>query len=220
MLRSIHPGIKIVISLAILIIVIFVGHEIIEARVFRELKNQPGVNIHIGSRSGNLLSGYTFRNFSVTQKISQDSDSPQTIYTPRMTVRWKFNPFELSEISWDAGTFSTESGDGDTEEIPVADGALLPDGLGWLTSEDEIKIGENDWDGSMALKVRVDLKELEGKIIIDRLPGRFIELMGNVPDGFPIPRHASVELDLAGSPERVNVTGRVSDPSTRQSFRF
>jgi len=220
MLKSVHPAIKITASIVLLIVILIAGHEIIEAKIFHALTNQPGMQIHIGSKSGNLFSGYTLRDLSVTQKIARGDAPPETFSTSRVTVHWSLNPFQLTELSWDIGSYKITPSDSDPVEIPVGGANLKPDASGWLVPDGKIVVGESDWDGNMNLKIRVDIKELNGKITIRRLPGRLINIMGDPPEGFAVPSHANLDLDFSGNPSAIKVSGTVSDPLTRRSFRF
>jgi len=211
---------RIVIALVIIAILLFVAHAIIEARVFAMIARSPGMEITIGSRRGNLITGYDLTRVRIRQTRTAGDTPPSVFSTPRLTVHWGLSPFALTEISWDQALLTISPPDKPEEEIDVGGGSLLPDDTGWLVSPDDIAIGPQEWNGSMSLKLRVDVKEVDGKIDIERLPARLIRLMGTVPEDFYLPDRAIVEINLSGSPQNMRATGSVSNPLTRQTFRF
>ena len=81
-------------------------------------------------------------------------------------------------------------------------------------------IGSETWDGSADVRIRADAREVDISVRIDRLPGRLIELMGTPPEGFIIPNQVILEMEITGSPQNLRVSGQVSDPLTRRSYRF
>ncbi len=220
MWKSLNPILKILATLLVIVALLFLTHEIIEAKVFREFSNQPGTEVRIGSRSGNLFSGYILKNVEIKQTATQEDIPSSAFRTPRLTVHWELKPLQLTEISWDPGTFIVFPEDAPEEKIEVGEGSLLPDDTGWLVQEGDISIGPKSWDGSMTLKLRVDMQEIEGEIKIKKVPARIIRMMGEIPDGFTIPNEATVEIKLEGSPQSIRATGTVSDPFTRRTFRF
>jgi hypothetical protein len=194
-------------------------HEVVEARIFRDLASRYGLNLNAENRTGNLLYGYTFKPVELIQP-SQQADKPSGDFkTPRLTVHWHLRPFQLTEISWDDGTYGFVSDNRVHDEIAVGHATLLPDDSGWLASE-PFKIGPDEWDGSATLKIRRDGKEIEGQIVINHLPSRYIEIAGTAPEDFRLPAEVIVSINLSGAPGNVTVSGSVSDPLTRNTFRF
>jgi len=212
-----------VIVLALLVglaIVFLVGHELIEARIFRGLTHQPGLQITIGARRGNLLRGYDLFDLFIKQTAAAPSASRASFATSRVMVRWRLRPFQFTEMSWDPGEIALESPDGERVEIPLGGAALFLDESGWLASGDEVSVGPESWGGSATLQIRADLGEVDGSVRIDRLSGRVLELGGIVLEDFIIPSRVILEMRLTGPPSNMRATGRVSDPATRRSFSF
>lgn len=219
MLKILRPIIIIIAVLLVIVIALFIAHEAIEARVFRELAGQHGISITIGSRNGNLLAGYDLIDVEVRQTTGQGDTPPGVFRTSRLSIHWKLRPFSISEISWDEGSYAFITGDDVDEIIPVGAGTLLPDDTGWLVG-DAFDIGPDQWDGTMTLKIRRDGKEVDGAIIVNHLPSRYIDIAGTAPEDFRLPPEVVVAINLAGVPGNITASGSVSDPYTRRSFRF
>jgi len=217
--KILRPIIIIVAVLIVIIVALIMVHEAIEARVFRELSGQHGVNITTGERHGNLFTGYNLINVEVRQTMGQGDTPPGAFRTARLSVHWKLRPFSINEISWDEGSYAFITDDGVDELIQVGAGNLLPDDTGWLNG-DSFRIGPDDWDGSATLKIRRDGKEIDGSIVINHLPSRYIEIAGTAPDNFRLPSEVIVSIDIAGEPGNATISGSVSDPFTRRTFRF
>jgi len=212
--------ISIIIGVFVLLVLIgLVIHEIIEARGFRELSRQPGVQISIGSRHGNLLSGYDLKDIEIRQTAGRGDTPPGIFRTALLSVHWELRPFSLTSISWDEGSFSFATEDGTEERITIGAGSLSPDDTGWLVG-DRIKIGPDRWDGSALLKIRADGKELEGSMNIDHLPSRYIEIAGTAPEDFRLPAEVIVSIEFSGAPGNIRGSGSVSNSLTRQTYRF
>ena len=214
-LRPIFIIIAVFIGIAILLLI---GHEIIEARMFRMLSNQPGVRISIGAKHGSLFSGYELTDVEITQTAAHEDASPGRFATPRLTVHWQLRPFALTEITWEEGSIAFLE-DNAPEEFRIGGGSLVPDGEGWLRS-DEIDIGPATWGGRATIGIRADGKLVRGEISIDRLPAEIVRAAGTVPEGFILPPSVIVELRFEGEPGRLRATGSVSNPLTRESYRF
>ena len=211
------------ILLAVLVaiaILLAIAHEVIEARIFSRLQNQPGIELSVQSRSGNLFSGYNLHQVSVRQTEGGQDSPPATFSTGRISVHWKLNPFKLREISWDTGTLVFNQPDGDSEEIPIGSGTLAGNETVWLEPESPVTIGPETWHGTADIRLRADATELDATIVIDRLPGRMLELMGAPAGDFSTPSQVKLEMDLSGNPQKLNASGQVTDTYTRRSYRF
>lgn len=206
--------------LVVIAILLAIVHEVIEARIFSRLQNQPGIELTVQSRSGNLFTGYDLLNLSVRQTQGPQDSPPSTFTTPRLTVHWKLNPFKLREISWDTGTLVFNQPDGDSEEIPIGSGTMAGNETVWLEPESPVTIGPESWRGTADIRLRADASEIDATIVIERLPGRMLDLMGAPAGDFGTPSQVKLEMELSGNPNNLNASGQVTDTLTRRSYRF
>ena len=216
------PIITILAVLVVLIIGLLIAHKIIENALFKQLTKQPGIEIKIDRRSGNLISGYNL--YGVAIKQAKQQDMPEVAFAlPRLTVHWTFNPFRLTEISWDDSTMNLKGQSG-SEDVKIASSKLLytdtGNNKGWLQSDDPFKIGPDEWNGAGKIKIRADGQQVSGEIRIDNLPGKFVDLLGKSPENFIVPPTVTCSLDFSGPVSGIKVTGSISDPFTREAFRF
>ncbi|HDS30378.1 MAG TPA: hypothetical protein ENN67_04965 [Firmicutes bacterium] len=212
--------ITVVVVLVFLAIAIPVIHLTIESRLFAEILNQPGIEVKIGSRHGNLLTGYTLMNFSVMQTETHADMPASGFKTARLTVHWKLRPFAVTEISWDEAVLTLKPHEGKSEEIEISGGRILPTDPGWLETVSPVSIGPESWNGNATMKIRADGQDISASVEIERLPGRFLMIAGSPPPGFDIPPEAHLQMDLKGAPSNLRASGRVTDLFTRKSFRF
>jgi hypothetical protein len=214
---------RVVTIVAILIVVALIGlivaHEIIEGRVFRELENQPGMQVSVGRRVGTLIYGYKLIDIMVRYTGAENEGLPATLEIPRLNVRWHLRPLELTGVDWGESELVLGPTSEEPEEIRIGAGALHQDEPGWLAS-DAIPLGPDGWRGSGTLVVRTDGKEMSATVRIERLPGRLVEVVGGGPEGFEVPEYVVLEMELRGGPTRLQASGSISDPVTRRSFRF
>jgi hypothetical protein len=232
MSKSIETGTKsnaraklIATAVAVVFIVGFIlaAYFVIEARIFRMITSQPGVTVKIGSRSGNLMSGYILRDLSVHQNASGDKPGSE-FSTPKMVLHWRLRPMMVTGVSWDAAKFKLEPQGKQAAEFPISAGTLTlstkPDEKGWLESDKPIIIGPDSWGGRADLGLRADGKQLRGKIHIDRLPMEYLSLATETPSGFVPTGDVVLDIDLSGTPQNPQVSGTVADPGTWKAFHF
>jgi hypothetical protein len=216
-------AIIVAIILMVLAIGLYIAHEVIEAKIFGMILNQPGYTITIGSRHGNLFSGYTLDDVSVHRSASPDM--PATGFTTdQVVIRWRLRPLMLTRISWAAGNYTVEPPGAAVEEIPVGAGNLTlgttPEDKGWLISDAPITLGPDSWKGTAELRIRADMQQLSGKVEILNLPSRYLTLATSPPQGFAPLGAVELDLNLSGSPQDVRASGMVMDTFTGQAFRF
>jgi hypothetical protein len=214
----------IVLTIAVVIaglaIALAVVYKVVESKLFDSLLNQPGIQVSIGSRHGNLFSGYTLNDVSFLQTETHGEMPATGFRTQRLAVHWKLRPFAITEISWDRATLTLVPGTGSNEEIPIGEGKVLPTDPGWLDSESPVTVGPDTWDGTANIRIRADVKDLKVSVEIQRLPGRIVRLVGAPPEGFDLPNEVFLTMEFEGSPPNLKASGRVSDPFTRRSYNF
>jgi len=216
---KLKPVIIVFSILIILTILVLVAHEMIEARIFRSIANQPGVQLRIGRRHGNLLHGYTLNNIEINQSASGNTPS-FTITTPEMSIHWKLQPFSLTELSWDEGVFKIQNADGTDEDIDFDACSLQPGNPGWLQPPEPIQIGPDSWNGTLNLKIRTYADEIDGEIVIANFPSRMISLFGDIPRGTMLPPQVRIEATISGPLNNPQTDASVMDPFTRQEYSF
>lgn len=214
---------KVVIWIAGIVIVLaailITGYVIVEKKIFAMLTDQPGARIEFSGKSGSLFSGYTITDFYMEQTETRNDVPPTKFTTPRLTIHWKLNPIEVTEISWDGGNLTLMLGD-DLEDIRIGEGSLLPGEYGWLESVSEIEIGPDSWDGTLDLKIRQKIDEIKAEVNFENLPSRLIAIFSDPPPGFILPRNVVLEMNMDGPPGNLEAHGTVSDPNSRRSYRF
>jgi len=219
MWRVLKPILIVLAVLVGLAVLLVVAHEVIEARVFRRLADQPGLRITIGARVGNLFRGYDLRDVEITSTRKQGDAPPSVFRTPRLTVHWELRPFKVTRIAWDGGTLSLLPEGGGEEEIAIGEGSLVPDEAGKLVCE-PIAIGPESWRGRLSLEIDPRARRLSGRIDIDRLPATIVRLMGTVPPEYEIPDVVTVAVNLSGVLPDIRASGAISNPLTRETYRF
>jgi hypothetical protein len=208
----------------LIVALMLVAQKVIENKLFDLITHQRGVTITIGSRHGSIFSGYTLNNVTVSQP-AKDTQPATTITLPKLIINWKIaSPPRLTRIAWDAGTYKLEPKTGAAEEVPLGAADLLPatsgDDLGWLVNNAPIIIGPDSWDGKAGMKIRCDAKDMKGTIKINQLPPRFLSIATSVPSDFLPFGNLILDMQIDGSPQNPRVSGIVTDPYTRQAFRF
>jgi hypothetical protein len=211
------------IFLVLVLVAGFIAYRVAEARLFKTLASQPGMQITIGSRQGNLFSGYTLSNVSIHSDASGDSPAT-TFITPKLVIRWILRPPSLTYISWDTASYKVQASGKPEEEIPIGAGVLspstAPDRKGWLVSQSPISVGPDSWHGVADLNLTSDIKRVEGTLSVQNLPVRFLSLAATVPSDFSPLGNIILEMQFEGNPQGMRASGVVTDPFTRESFRF
>ncbi len=216
---NLHVIVKIALALIAVIVVLIIGHEQIESHFFKKLANQQGMNMSFNSRSGSLFTGYELKGVSIKSSGTGNDNPPWNFSTPMLAIRWHLLPDELTAIEWDQGSIETSSGES-ADVIIIGEGHLLPDADGALTTESPVQIGDPDWDGSMSLAISADLKNVSGEMLIEHLPAKHLQVFCSVPSDFNVAGNVKIELELSGSPGRINASGTVSNPLSWQSYKF
>jgi hypothetical protein len=211
-------------SLAIIAVLLVFAHRLIEDQLFRYLTSQQDMQVKIGSRNGNLLSGYTLGDVSIRHPGGGNTPA-STFSTPKLTIHWHFEkPPLLTAISWDSGTYTLESKGQADQEIPIGPGTMVPSvdptKKGWLENANAVTIGPDSWLGKATLRVRRDGQQFEGNIHVEHLPSTYLTLAGSVPQGFVPLGDLILDMDLTGDARGVQAHGSVTDPLTREAFRF
>jgi hypothetical protein len=211
------------ITIVFIVAFILIAYSVAEARIFRMLTSQPGVTIKIGSRHGNLFTGYTLTDISVHQNPTRDRPG-SSFSTPKLTIHWKLRPMTITNIAWDDAKYKLEPEGKQMDEIPIGAGAFTlstdPKLRGWLAPEKPIIIGPRSWNGYADLNLRADGKQILGKIHVERLPLSYLSLATQVPAGFTPSGDVVLDIDVSGSPQNLQVSGTVSDPATFKAFHF
>lgn len=208
--------------LLVLIIILVAAHEIIEARIFRIIQNQPGFSITYKSRHGSLFSGYIIKEI-VFRSQRRETTPPGSFSTSSLQIRW--NPFSLmlTRISWDKGNLSIQISDAEKQDIPIGQGEMIlskeSQNRGWLTSTSPITIGPDEWRGKADLKIHSKLGGIETVINIQNLPSKLL-MLGEPPQNFTPLGNLSLYLKIDGSLSNPQASGTLTDNATGQSFRF
>ncbi len=152
-------------------------------------------------------------------ELAADVSEPVTFSTPRLEINWDINPFTVTDITWDAGSmFYTY--EGQTEEMSIDPGVLINDASGWLVLPSEQGIGARSWAGTLDLKIRDDFEIMQCQIVFETLPFDKLDTFTAIPEGFTSSDNVKMILTFNGPLGNPSVRGTVSNPVTREMFRF
>lgn len=212
------------IILVVIIAALWIAYSVIEAKFFSMIGHQPGVTVTIGSHRGNLFHGYTFNDITVKQ--TAQGSSPGVIFsTPRLAVEWTLaRPPRVIGISWNQGKLQIGTKDNPPEDIPIGGGSMAisndPSKKGWLVGNGSFQVGTGNWDGNANIELRADMGEIKGTVHIGRLPSSLLVALGSIPSDFVPSGDVILDMDLSGPPNAIEANGSISDPLTREAFRF
>ena len=92
---------------------------------------------------------------------------------------------------------------------------------GWMVTDSPVTVGPDEWLGQASLRVRRDIGMLDGKINIERLP---TSVSGACRRIFRArsrrPEILCSYMTFNGNAQGIKANGAVTDPSTRQAYRF
>jgi len=155
----------------------------------------------------------------ITLDAVDDASDTVAFVTPRLEMNWEINPFMVTNISWDAGSLIYAL-HGNTEEWAIDPGILANNDSGWLVMESGQGIGPSDWEGTLDIEIRDDFEVMQGQIILEKLPFDIIDAFTAIPDGFTPVDRVRLILTFNGPPGNPSSHGTVSNPVTREMFRF
>jgi len=182
----------------------------VEDQIFGLISANPVIVVDFSSKTGNLMSGYTLNDVTITRMIPETGNVDSKFETPSLALGWKVPPVILDSIKWEAGSFTVNSGTAYETTIPIGPGELTPSSNSTALSGSGIKIADDSWSGILSVSINNDGSCFSGSSEFQNLPPEELGLLAfNLPV-VTLPESCKLTVEFDGEPGTFNASGSLT----------